>query len=243
MSFWKDYIANTRYLAATSATASVFGVYTKTHVRRHRQRRVLWATNRRVGEQLDGLGNFTTRWFDHNAADWLRLIEREGLASRPLNVLEIGCWEGRSTVFMAHFLPQASITAVDTWAGSDEHVGDGRLGSIETRFDANVARFGHRVSKYKQSSLGYFVERQPKELFDLIYVDGSHFVDDVLIDALLAFRALKVGGILVFDDYIWNYYPNVRDNPGLAVNELLRLKRGSCRLLSVTSQLVLQRLA
>lgn len=37
--------------------------------------------------------------------------------------------------------------------------------------------------------------------FDLIYVDGGHSAADVLADAILSFSLLRVGGILVFDDY------------------------------------------
>ena len=39
--------------------------------------------------------------------------------------------------------------------------------------------------------------------FDFIYIDGSHQAPDVLYDALLSFRLLRVGGIMVFDDYLW----------------------------------------
>ena len=37
--------------------------------------------------------------------------------------------------------------------------------------------------------------------FDLIYIDASHYAPDVLSDAVLAFKLLKPGGILIFDDY------------------------------------------
>ena len=41
------------------------------------------------------------------------------------------------------------------------------------------------------------------EYFDFIYIDGSHQAPDVLFDALLGFELLRVGGIMVFDDYLW----------------------------------------
>ena len=43
-----------------------------------------------------------------------------------------------------------------------------------------------------------------KELFDLIYIDGSHTAPDVLTDAVLAFQLLRVGGVMIFDDYLWS---------------------------------------
>ena len=51
-------------------------------------------------------------------------------------------------------------------------------------------------------------ERRP-EPFDLVYIDGSHQAPDVLTDAVLAFQLLKVGGVMIFDDYLWSM-----DRPG-----------------------------
>lgn len=42
-----------------------------------------------------------------------------------------------------------------------------------------------------------------QEFFDFIYIDGCHFSRYVMEDAVLAFPLLKVGGILIFDDYGW----------------------------------------
>lgn len=42
-----------------------------------------------------------------------------------------------------------------------------------------------------------------EDLRGWIYVDGSHEAQDVFCDAAGAFRLLKSGGILVFDDYLW----------------------------------------
>ena len=39
--------------------------------------------------------------------------------------------------------------------------------------------------------------------FDLIYVDGGHYAPNVLEDAVLSYQILRKGGIMVFDDYLW----------------------------------------
>lgn len=39
--------------------------------------------------------------------------------------------------------------------------------------------------------------------FDIIYIDGNHEPEYLLEDAVLSFRKLKVGGIMIFDDYGW----------------------------------------
>jgi predicted O-methyltransferase YrrM len=37
--------------------------------------------------------------------------------------------------------------------------------------------------------------------FDIIYIDGNHASEYVCEDGVLAFRKLKVGGVMIFDDY------------------------------------------
>jgi predicted O-methyltransferase YrrM len=190
---------------------------------------------------IDASGTFTTKWFDINAVDWTAVLESEQLFEKPLEILEIGSWEGRSSSFFLHYLKAARVTAVDTWQGSEEHDRYTQLSHIEARFDSNLARFGGRVTKVKTSSKAYFASVAPKEQFDLVYVDGSHHADEVMIDALESFAALKPGGILVFDDYTWEFYNVMRHNPAFAINCFLKMKRGEYSLLSVTAQLYLKK--
>ena len=41
------------------------------------------------------------------------------------------------------------------------------------------------------------------DFFDIIFIDADHEPHSVIEDAVLAFRKLKKGGILIFDDYEW----------------------------------------
>jgi predicted O-methyltransferase YrrM len=166
---------------------------------------------------IDALGNFTTRWFDINANDWMTVFRSEQLFEKPIEVVEIGSWEGRSTLFFLHYLKAAHVTAVDTWQGSDEHQGFAPMPQVEASFDSNVSGFGHRLTKIRASSKAYFAARVPEQQFDIIYVDGSHHADDVMIDALESFAILKPGGILFFDDYPWKFYKVMRHNPVFAL--------------------------
>ena len=40
--------------------------------------------------------------------------------------------------------------------------------------------------------------------FDFIYIDGSHNGEDILSDAIEAFKILKKGGLIFFDDFLQN---------------------------------------
>lgn len=50
------------------------------------------------------------------------------------------------------------------------------------------------------------------EPFDLIYIDGSHRAADVLIDAVMSFQLLRIGGMMIFDDYIWTMEPQGQED-------------------------------
>lgn len=193
--------------------------------------------------RIDSEGAFTTRWFDRHASEWMGIFESEGLIYKPMTILEIGSWEGRSTCFFLQYLRSAHITAVDTWQGGDEHASYTQVGEIERLFGRNVARFGDRVTKAKSTSLEYFSKRDAGTLFDLIYVDGSHRADDVMIDAIQSFAALKPGGILIFDDYTFLFYERMKDNSVFPLNCFLKMKQREFTILSVTSQLFLKKRA
>ena len=41
-----------------------------------------------------------------------------------------------------------------------------------------------------------------KKSFDFIYIDGSHNGEDILSDAIEAFKILKTNGLIFFDDFL-----------------------------------------
>ena len=49
--------------------------------------------------------------------------------------------------------------------------------------------------------------------YDVIYIDGSHTAPNVLADSVLAWPLLKVGGILIWDDYLWELPLEVYPTP------------------------------
>jgi predicted O-methyltransferase YrrM len=54
-----------------------------------------------------------------------------------------------------------------------------------------------------------------REKYDFVYVDGSHWAKDALVDAVVSWELLKVGGIMVFDD-VWWAAPNGSKHPHVA---------------------------
>jgi len=185
---------------------------------------------------------FTNDWFTANIPYWLDIFQGAGLTKRPIRALEIGSFEGLSACFILQQLPQARLTCVDTWDGSDEHSGLA-FDSIEKAFDRHVQPWQDRVTKKKMTSLRCLSNLDGGEKFDLIYVDGSHHGDDVMVDLVLSFEHLKVGGVMIMDDYLWRYYPRSAEDPARAINSFLRLCEGRHKLLMAYRQVAIVKTA
>jgi predicted O-methyltransferase YrrM len=159
---------------------------------------------------------FTTDWFALTAqSNWEQLLP----SLAPQKILEIGCFEGASTCHLIERLAQnggLEIHSVDTWGGGIEHQTGGRaqtdMQNVEARFHHNTqaaldaAAQPVKLHIYKQdshSAMAQLIAQGKAGYFDFVYVDGSHQAPDVLMDAVLAFKLLRVGGTLAFDDYLW----------------------------------------
>jgi predicted O-methyltransferase YrrM len=188
-------------------------------------------------------------WFTSRIPTWLSAFERSGLSpEKDITCLEVGSWQGLSTFFTLSYFNKASITCVDTWEGADEHqsgdaVESAILESVETIFDKNLAQFSNRIEKFKGTSYAFFNDKFERDKFDLIYIDGSHHSDDVVIDAIKAFEMLKVGGVMILDDYLWIYYDREIDNPAGAINSFLRLKRHQIEFVCLDYQVIIRKMS
>lgn len=172
---------------------------------------------------------FTQDWFHWAPPVWEQFIPM--LPARK-SFLEIGSYEGRSTVWITENMMEdgGTIVAVDTWEGGEEHatVGD-KMSVVEERFDINVQLVQQKlpqrsVCKWKGSSftvLGSLIHEAA--LFDFVYIDGSHQAPDVLTDACMAWPLLKQGGILVFDDYTWGPARDILHRPKIAIDSFVNI--------------------
>jgi len=140
-----------------------------------------------------GQYEFSEIWFMRHIPVWQRVMEP--YKGRPgVSYLEIGVYEGGAVVWMLeHILtdPGARVTGIDIFEGPYKDV-----------YFRNIERSGSADKVTTLTGYSQVVLRGlPLESFDIIYVDGSHVTADALEDAVLSWRLLKVGGLLIFDDY------------------------------------------
>ncbi len=186
-------------------------------------------------------GSFTQDWVTARVPEWEPVLQE--LEGRESRILEIGSYEGLSTCFLLWRLPSALVTCVDPFIGTPEDVGGPPI-DLEATFDANVALVdAARVRKLVGLSRRRLVDLvDDGERFELVYVDGSHLGLDVLVDAALAWDLLTESGVMVFDDYRWEYLgsdPLLR--PGPAIDAFREVVSGRHEVLFADGQIALRR--
>lgn len=190
-------------------------------------------------------GQFKEMYFDTNDTNivqWSVTFSRIFNRADPVRILEIGSWEGRSALFLLTYFTQGHLTAVDTWPSSNNHQYNPTAPDVEARFDGNLAQYAARVTKRKGSSLHVLPQLlDEQQKFDVVYVDGYHFADDVLTDGITGWRLLKQGGVLIFDDFLWPCYARARANPAWAINLFLKYHQGEYNILNAYYQIILQK--
>jgi predicted O-methyltransferase YrrM len=173
-------------------------------------------------------------YFSRNAYYFNNLLKK---LPKDFKYLEIGSYEGNSALYVAINFPNSNITCVDLWEGVEEYKGI-NFNIIEKNFDLNLKDLDN-VNKIKSTSDDFFVKN--KIMYDFIYVDGNHKFDYVLRDCENAWKFLNDDGFLVCDDYIWNYYAEIKLNPCFAVNKFL--KRNKVKILFISnSQIFFQKI-
>lgn len=135
--------------------------------------------------------------------------------------IEVGCWKGQSTAYMAmEVLNQGKekgikFYCVDTWLGSGEHQGDKDV-QAKTLYEV----FLHNMKRVK----GAFIPVQKDSIeaakdfkdnsIDFLYLDASHEYEYVKEDILAWLPKIKKGGMIAGHDY---GFDGVKD----AVTEIL----------------------
>ena len=121
------------------------------------------------------------------------------------HILEIGCYEGLSSVFFAdNFIhhPDSTLTCVDPFL----HVEDNDHKELlktneEANFDYNlsVCQNSNKITIHKVTSDEFFKCNTRK--YNFIYIDGCHIPSFIARDMVNAFAVLQDGGIMWMDDY------------------------------------------
>lgn len=157
---------------------------------------------------------FHEAWFGDASCQALADLyaKTEGVHGR---VIEVGCWEGRSTIALAAACHPEIVHAVDTWQGSPGEISEQLAAErdVYARFKANVyAETCGNVEAFRMGWREYFASRPDPIRF--LHIDAEHSYREVFDNIAAALPLMAPGGVICGDDV---HHPPVRT----AVLELL----------------------
>ena len=180
------------------------------------------------------LSNFTSDWVTTRLKEWDAHFA--DLAGKPIRILEIGSYEGRSACWFVHNLmehPKSELFCVDPWTGPE---GQNRL----RRFDMNIALTGSSEKVRRICAKFMPIHHTIPGEFDLIYIDGDHVAKEVISQAAVCWPRLKAGGLMLFDDYRWTN-EDVKIPPGPGIDAFLNLWQNDLTVIHHDYQVLVQK--
>lgn len=189
---------------------------------------------------VDTIYNFSSDWFSYKIPPWIKCVKYP--KNRHLRVLEIGSFEGRSTVFILTNWPNSRIDCVDPWLDYAEVPFKNGMGGLsEKNFDFNTRKFNNRIMKYKLKSTDFF-SKSTLSLYDIVYIDGLHLASSVFSDATNSHFRLRVGGYMIFDDYFWAFYSNYKEKTIYGVNQFIAVYGKYYSIKFIDAQLIIKKI-
>ena len=160
-----------------------------------------------------------------------------------LQFMQVGAFAGHASKWMLDNIltdPTSILIDIDTWLGSDER-------------EHKVIEFSDVYDDYLQRTSGYancyamrgysdeLMHTYQPNTFDFIYIDGDHHSSTVYRDAEDAHKLIKKGGIIAFDDYLWNRDAATEITPRPAIDEFLLKYRDKYKVLTHSYQVWIQK--
>jgi glycosyltransferase involved in cell wall biosynthesis/predicted O-methyltransferase YrrM len=173
--------------------------------------------------------------------------------NKDTKVLEIGVWTGISLLNIVKMIPKSTGVGVDMWKSYNENDKIMRVEELEVEqsFYKNIAlnELQDRIAGIKGDSTTFLLNTIRKnDMYDFIYVDGSHTMLDAYSDMILAWNILNKNGIMAIDDYYFNYDGELNDAKLMqnrlyeSVNNFMEKYKGQYTILHIGYRVFLEKL-
>lgn len=176
-------------------------------------------------------------WFTGYAKDNFERQLTKFRGQPNLNYLQIGAYKGDASYWLFKRVltdPTCRLTDIDCWdlqpIGTYMKGSTQELLEIERTYDEKIAPYKDRISKNKTLSKEWLLNNR-SEQYDFIYIDGNHNPQATMVDGVLAWDLLKVGGIIAFDDYLWDHPFGEHFNPKPAIDMFMHMYRNESQII------------
>ena len=168
---------------------------------------------------------------------------------RKCQIVEIGSFEGRATVWILDNLIQnqdSKVYCIDPFTATGrkekEVVRQMQLdwGQIFQRFQSNISLTGKAgqvelIREQSSVALSSLIGAAYGQV-DFVYLDGSHPAPDALSDLIFSYHLLRDGGLMICDDYSWTLEVRTEidtlSNPKIAIDAFSTIFRRSLVLIT-----------
>ena len=139
-------------------------------------------------------------WFKKVVAEFSVVAAR--FEDKPFTYVEVGCWAGNSIRWMLDNIMTNSESrghGIDPYLLDKKHTQEDDNDKKRKAFDVTKEAYeaGRWTWHYEDSKVVLPSFTDP---IDLLYLDGLHNGWDVLTDFVLAWKNLKPGSVVIFDD-------------------------------------------
>lgn len=120
------------------------------------------------------------------------------------NIIELGSYQGASTIAMASNMKKDGILiAIDIWLSNPSMRPDPKDCTVYEEFLSNIGKFNvdSIIKPIKEKTVDAVKQLSPDFKADIIFIDADHAEPAVLIDYQTFFPFLKKDGYIVFHDY------------------------------------------
>jgi predicted O-methyltransferase YrrM len=141
-----------------------------------------------------------------DSVHWLLFSCLKELNLHINNILEIGTYDGQTTLILSHLFPNAQITTIDL-PESDPIFKNTYRRNDETKLTEYKKRQQHNLKRENINYLevnSFFISEKIQDRFDLIWVDGGHLFPEISWDLCNAYHFLNRSGFLMCDDVVIN---------------------------------------
>ena len=184
--------------------------------------------------------SFSNKWFLNNFEVFHYFFPKD--YEKKFTYLEIGSFEGLSALNVLYNYKNVKVFLIDLWSEANKNSEGLEVNflEVEERFDKNLSEFS--FSKIKSDSV-IAMRQLAKESkkFDIIYIDGSHNGEDILSDAIEAFKLLNLNGIIIFDD-IANTNQEISKQSFEGFNSFIKFYNNEIKLLYLSKIAVIKKI-
>jgi hypothetical protein len=160
-------------------------------------------------------------WFVHGHApathcDALAdIVRSKGYTKqRPVRILEVGSWLGKTAIAMADSSEHSRVFCIDTWAGTESDCtgpAAENAGGADMVYEKFLSNCGNRIDNtifpFRRTSAE--AAKMHWEPFDIIFIDGDHEYEGVKADILDWWPHLADDGVMIGHDFHVHQYDGV----------------------------------